>query len=80
MIDLPSAIVTATIWAYWIGVGVMIFRVRRHTRKVAGLVPQQPLERVMWLGFLPLVAAWATLPYLAQTHAHGPLALPAFAT
>jgi protein-S-isoprenylcysteine O-methyltransferase Ste14 len=80
MTDLPAAIVTATIWAYWIGVGVMIFRVRRHTRKVAGLVPQQPLERVMWLGFLPLVAAWASLPYLAQTHTQGPLALPAFAT
>jgi protein-S-isoprenylcysteine O-methyltransferase Ste14 len=80
MNDLPAAIVTATIWAYWTGVGIMIFRVRRHTRKVTGLVPQQPLERVMWLGFLPLVAAWASLPYLAQTRTHGLLALPAFAT
>jgi protein-S-isoprenylcysteine O-methyltransferase Ste14 len=80
MNDVPAAIVTATIWAYWTGVGVMIFRVRRHTRKVTGLVPQQPLERVMWLGFLPLVAAWASLPYLAQTRTQGPLALPAFAT
>ena len=80
MNDLPAAIVTTTIWTYWIGVGVMIFRVRRHTRKVVGVVPQQTLERFMWVFFLPLVAAWVILPYLAQTRTHGLLALPAFAT
>ena len=31
----------ATIWAYWFGVGMMIARVRRETRTLAGLVPEQ---------------------------------------
>ena len=28
--DVPGVLLTATIWAYWIGVGAMIVRVRRH--------------------------------------------------
>jgi protein-S-isoprenylcysteine O-methyltransferase Ste14 len=79
MSDLPLSIVTAAIWAYWFGVGVMIVRVRRHTHTAVGVVPEQTLERFMWMLWLPLVAAWATLPFLAQTRVHGPLALPSFA-
>ena len=36
---------TATIWTYWFGVGVMIVRVHRKTRRLVGLVPEQRLER-----------------------------------
>ena len=66
MPDIPLAILTAAISSYWVGVGVMIVRVRRKTRKVVGLVPEQRLERFMWLVWVPLVAAliyvpWATL-------------------
>ena len=32
----------------------------------------------MWLVFVPLVAAWCALPWLALTHDHGWLALPSF--
>ncbi len=74
----PGWIVTATIWAYWIGVGAMIVRVRRHTRKVVGVVPEQTLERFMWLVWVPLVAAWATLPWLALHRTAAPWALPDF--
>jgi protein-S-isoprenylcysteine O-methyltransferase Ste14 len=77
--DVSGVIVTATIWAYWIGVGVMIVRVRRHTHKLSGVVPQQRLERMMWLVWLPLVAAWIALPYLALHRAQPPLGLPDFA-
>jgi len=72
-------LLVATIWAYWIGVGVMIARVHRATHRLAGLVPEQSLERAMWLVWVPLVAAWLTLPYLALVRAHAPLAMPAFA-
>jgi len=79
MRDWPGVVVAATIWAYWIGVGTMIVRVHRKTHKLGGLVPEQPLERAMWLVWIPLVAAWLTLPYLALERTHPPLALPSFA-
>ncbi len=77
--DGPAVLVTATIWSYWLGVGVMIVRVRRHTHRAVGVVPEQGLERLMWLVFVPLVIAWCALPFLAQQRSAGPLALPAFA-
>lgn len=77
--DVPGWVLAATIWSYWIGVGAMIVRVRRHTRKVVGVVPEQRLERFMWLVWVPLVAAWCTLPWLALHRSDAPWALPAFA-
>ena len=62
MKDLPAVLLTGTIWAYWSCVGIMIVRVRRKTRKQPGVVPRQRLEQWMWLVWVPLVAAWATLP------------------
>ena len=79
MKDLPAAVLTATIWAYWLCVGVMIVHVRRKTRKQPGVVPRQGLERVMWVVWVPLVAAWVTLPYLAATRSGAPWAVPEFA-
>jgi len=80
--DLPAQILTATIWAYWLGVGVMIVRVRRHARKsrtLRVLVPEDRLERYMWVIWVPLVAAWNLLPYLALSQTHPLLAVPDFA-
>ena len=79
MNDLPAAVLTATIWAYWFCVGVMIVRVRRKTRKEPGVIPRQRLERLMWVVFVPLVLAWVTLPYLAATRGVPPWAVPVFA-
>jgi protein-S-isoprenylcysteine O-methyltransferase Ste14 len=76
--DWPAVLVVAIIWSYWLGVGVMIVRVHRKTRKLGGLVPEQSLERVMWLIWVPLIAAWLSLPYLALVRTHAPLALPPF--
>jgi protein-S-isoprenylcysteine O-methyltransferase Ste14 len=79
MTDLPGIVLAATIWAYWIYVGVMIVRVRRRTRKLSGIVPSQALEQMMWLVWVPLVAAWMTLPFLTTTHTAAPWGLPPFA-
>jgi protein-S-isoprenylcysteine O-methyltransferase Ste14 len=79
MVDLPLLLLTATIWTYWFSVGVMIVRLRRKTRKLVGVVPEQRLERYMWLVWVPLVAAWCVLPYLALSRTAPPLGLPAFA-
>jgi protein-S-isoprenylcysteine O-methyltransferase Ste14 len=79
MKDLPAVVLTATIWAYWLCVGVMIVRVRRKTRRQPGVVPQQGLERIMWVVWVPLVVAWLALPYLAATRGAAPWAVPDFA-
>ena len=78
MNDLPATITTATIWAYWLGVGVMIIRVKRHSRQTPILTPAQPLERLMGLLFLPIVVLWVTLPWFAQTRTDALLAMPDF--
>jgi len=78
MRDWPGVLLTATIWAYWLGVGIMIVRVHRATHRLGGLVPEQRLEQTMWLVWVPLVAAWLTLPYLALVRINPPLATPAF--
>jgi protein-S-isoprenylcysteine O-methyltransferase Ste14 len=67
MRDIPGIMLCATVWTYWLGVGIMIVRVHRKTRslRLGGLVPKQPLERLLWIVWVPLVAAWLVLPYLA---------------
>jgi protein-S-isoprenylcysteine O-methyltransferase Ste14 len=77
--DLPLIVLTATIWTYWFTVGAMVVRLRRKTRKLVGVVPEQRTEQMMWLVFVPLVAAWCALPFLALRHGAPPLGLPAFA-
>ena len=79
MRDLPGTLLVATIWAYWFGVGIMIGRARRDTRRLGGLLPEQRPEQYLWLLWIPLVAAWNIVPYLALWHANAPWALPAFA-
>jgi len=79
MRDLTGILLVATIWAYWFGVGIMIGRARRDTHRLGGLFPEQRPEQFLWLLWIPLVAAWNVVPYLALTHSQGPWAPPAFA-
>lgn len=77
--DLPLLAATAAVWTYWIIVGAMSWRVRRRTRRLAGVVPQQALERRLWLVWVPMVVLWMALPMIAL-HAHAaPLAVPDWA-
>lgn len=80
--DIPGLLVALTVTAYWIGVGAMIVRVRRQSRKhaahAATVLPKQPLEKAMGLVWVPLVTAWVALPWLALGRAGQPLGLPAF--
>ncbi len=79
MNDLQALLLAIVIWAYWSYVGALSVRVRRRTRKLAGIVPSQPLEQAMWLLWVPLVLAWMLLPWLAAQRSTGAWALPAFA-
>lgn len=78
MADLPLGVLTATVWIYWSCVAYMIVRIKRRHRKFVG-VPEQTLERFMWLIWVPLVILWMALPWQALRHATGLLALPEFA-
>jgi len=79
MKDLPCIALAATVWAYWVCVGAMIVRTRRRTRKLSGIVPLQRMEQFMWTIWVPLVAAWMVLPYVAASSASPLLGLPDFA-
>ena len=79
MRDIPLLVVALTVCAYWLRVGAMAVHARRRRHHDVGLIPERPVERVMWFVFVPLVALWCTLPWLGLTHASGPFALPAFA-
>ena len=77
--DIEGTITAATVVAYWLGIGTMIVRVRRHTRTAVGVIPEQRLERVMWMLWVPLAAAWIALSILALSREGPPFGLPAFA-
>jgi protein-S-isoprenylcysteine O-methyltransferase Ste14 len=82
MKDVPLLVLTATICSYWIGVGVMIVRVRRRMRHAAGRGAEQRFERFnfMWVFWVGLVAAWIWLPWATLARSGGVPALPDFAT
>jgi len=80
MSEYPATILAATIWIYWLWVGVMMVRIYRRTGKLSGIVPEQRIERFMWVIWVPVIAAWMTIPYLATTSGQSPWALPNFAT
>jgi len=79
MRDLPLLVVIATVWLYWARVAAMVLRPRRRSHDLAGLVPEQLRERLMWIVWVPMVVAWLALPYLATTHDEPPFGVPAFA-
>ena len=76
MHDLPSLFLAVVVWAYWGRVGSMSWHIRRRTRTLSGVVPEQRLERAMWLFFVPVVAAWLALPLFAALREAGTLAVP----
>ncbi|HEX4884880.1 MAG TPA: isoprenylcysteine carboxylmethyltransferase family protein [Casimicrobiaceae bacterium] len=76
MPDLPALLLAVVMLAYWGRVGVMSVRIRRRTRTLSGVVPEQGLERFLWLFFIPLVAAWLVLPFFAAFRTSGMLAVP----
>lgn len=77
--DSAGTVIAATVTAYWIGIGAMIVRVRRHAHKAVGVIPGQRVERLMWLAWVPLAALWITLAWLATSRTAAPFGIPEFA-
>lgn len=76
MPEFPALILAVVVLAYWGRVGAMSARIRRRTRTLSGVVPEQGIERLMWLFFLPVVALWIALPWLAAFRSAGLAAIP----
>lgn len=79
MDDLPLAAATTSVWVYWFIVGAMSWRVRRRTRRLAGVVPEQRVEQAMWLVWVPMVVLWMALPMIAGNSGTPQLSVPAWA-
>ena len=81
MQDVPLAVLTATLSSYWIGVGVMIVRVRRALRCGPRSAAQR-FERfnLKWIVWIALVTGWIGIPWATLAHSRKIPALPAFAS
>ena len=76
MADGPSTIAMYSVWAYWLGVLFMTVRVRLQGAASAGMVPKQPLERLMWIVWVPVIATWIVSPWLSIHRNSPPWRLP----
>jgi protein-S-isoprenylcysteine O-methyltransferase Ste14 len=75
VIDLPSAILSAALSAYWSGVGIMAVVNRWRYGRPAGLWPNNRIERILWPVWVPVVVLWNVLPWLALCRGHAWLGL-----
>ena len=62
---LRRAIVTGSALVYWAGVWIQARRVRRRIGRSPNLKPRGSKERLLWTGWVLVVAAWAGQPFLA---------------
>ena len=79
MNDLPLTAAVVSVWVYWVIVGAMSWRMRRRTRRLAGVVPEQKVEQVMWYVWVPMVVLWMALPMIASRGNTMHLAVPDWA-
>ncbi len=70
--DVPALILGMTIGTYWLCVIGMTVRVRRNAGRISRLwIPEQRRERLMWLLWLPTLAAWIHMPFPAAIEPAG---------
>lgn len=79
MQDFPSLLLAAVVWAYWGRVASMAWHIRRRTHALVGIVPEEGIERLLGLLFVPVVVAWMALPLIAAFREAGAFAIPAAA-
>jgi len=70
--DIPLTLTAGAIWAYWLGVLIMVIRQHLSGRK-AGVTPRQGPERFMWIIWVPTIAAWIALPAIALSESDSPI-------
>ena len=61
-----QAIVLASALIYWAGVMIQARRVRQRIGRPPNVRPRGPKERLLWAGWILVVAAWMTLPFVVR--------------
>jgi protein-S-isoprenylcysteine O-methyltransferase Ste14 len=61
---LRKAVVTGSALIYWAGVFVQVHRVRKRIGRSPNVRPRGLKEKVLWSGWLLMIAAWAGQPFL----------------
>lgn len=72
MDDGPSTVAMYSVWVYWLGVFFMTVRVRLLGAASGAMVPKQPLERLMWIVWVPVIAAWIASPWASIHRSSSP--------
>ena len=69
--DLPALALTFILSAYWLCVGVKMFRANRgRLRHDPNVIPKLRIERFMWIVWVPVIAAWIAMPCVAPAQAY----------
>lgn len=69
---LRQATVLATALIYWAGVMILARRVRKQIGRLPNVRPRGLKERLLWAGWILVVAGWMTLPFVVgRATAHG---------
>jgi protein-S-isoprenylcysteine O-methyltransferase Ste14 len=63
---LRKAVVAGSGLVYWAGVLVQAQRVRRQIGRSPNMTPRTTKERVLWLGWLLVIAGWIGQPFFAR--------------
>ena len=61
---LRMGLVIGSVLMYWAGVFIQVHRVRKHIGRSPNVRPRGWKERVLWLGWLLVVAGWFTQPFV----------------
>ena len=62
---LNRVVVFASALVYWVGVYSQARRIRHRIGRSPNVKPRGPKEKVLWAGWILVVLAWLTLPFLA---------------
>jgi protein-S-isoprenylcysteine O-methyltransferase Ste14 len=65
-LSLNRAVVFGSAAVYWAGVWVQSRRIRRRIGRSTNSRPRGPKERLLWAGWVIVVAAWLALPVLCE--------------
>lgn len=68
---LRQAVVCGSGLVYWAGVFVQIRRVRRQIGRSPNVKPRETKEKLLWLGWLLVVAVWVGQPFWVGSRAFG---------
>ena len=62
---LNRVVVFASAVVYWVGVYLQARRIRHRIGRSPNVKPRGPKERLLWAGWILVVLAWLTLPFVA---------------